>query len=468
MSMSGWLRRRFPETVEGSASFGALLAFAFFAGVSMPLARICLVAALVLVVRDAALGRIRWRVSAPAWGWIAYALTALFVTVLAVATLPEGALIDPARGLRKLDKLLWYAGALVLPPVVTTRERFRGVVRAFAMGCGVYAAALLILHPPAAWVLAHYSNPAGRGAVWRPEAGTTSARFLSAVDALGLTKTMQKACRGCCARGSFNIALAWLSGMGAGQRLMAGTLAALSLCGGAATRRDRRRSLLLAVLTALGLAITLKRGSLLVCVVVGGVVAVHWAGWRRALAALAVAVALVMALPPARHRLLQLPDEFRPERGGRALMWTELVPEMRRAHPMGVGFRGLTFDALRKAPTPNAWRLELNQNHLHNNFLQVLVELGWAGLAVYLAWMGISFRVVVRRARTAWADAGGGDALLRTAPLLILSALFLNGFVEYNLADAEVTLLYGLAMGLGCSAIGANPAMNLDPVPDQP
>ena len=130
---------------------------------------------------------------------------------------------------------------------------------------------------------------------------------------------------------------------------------------------------------------------------------------------------------------------------------------------MGVGFRGLTFDALRKAPTPNAWRLELNQNHLHNNFLQVLVELGWAGLAVYLAWMAVSFRAVIRRARTPWAEERDGDALLRTAPLLVLSALFLNGFVEYNLADAEVTLLYGLAMGLGCSAFGERPGM--DPVP---
>lgn len=434
---------------EGAAAYSALLAASFCAGVSMPLSRACLAVALVLAIVDGVKGRVRWRVSAPAWGWIAYAALAVSVTALVAATLPDGALIAPKKGLGKTTKLLWYMGALLLPLYVTTRERFRKIVEAFALGCGLYALCLVLVHPPAAWFIAHFSNPFGR--VWRPAEGTFPARLLSWIDALGLTQTLQDSCKASCAKGSFNKSLAFLSGMGAGQRLMAGALAALALCG---RRGERRRvwripaGLLLAMVFA-GLLVTLKRGSLFAFALVGGIAAVRRIGWKRALPAVAVAAALIMAVPASRERLRQIPDELRMEKGGRVLLWTNLAPAIRRQYPWGVGFRGLTYESLRYA-TDNGWRLEKRQNHMHCNPLQVLVEFGWLGIGVYLAWMALAFRAAARTARAPWPGAG----MASTAPLLILSGVFLNGIVEYNLADAEVTLLYGLAMGLAASRPG--------------
>ena len=459
--MSIWRRSSSERggVVGESAAFYALLAAAFCAGVSMPLSRACLMAALVLAVVDGVRGRVRWRVSSSALGWLAYVLVAVVVTAIVAATLPEGALIAPKKGLGKTTKLLWYMGALLLPLYVTTRERFRRIVEAFALGCGAYAVCLVVLHPPAAWFIAHFSNPVGR--VWRPAAGTFPARLVSLVDALGLTKSLQDICRESCAKGSFNKALAYLSGMGAGQRLMAGALAALSLCGGRGEGRRRvwriPAGLLLALVFA-GLLVTLKRGSLFAFAVVGGMAAARRVGWKRTLLAVVLAASVIWVVPASRERLRQIPDELRLEKGGRVLLWTNLAPAVRRQHPWGVGFRGLTYESLRYA-TNQGWRLEKRQNHMHCNPLQVLVEFGWIGLAVYLAWMALAFREASRTARVPWP--GGG--LVRAAPLLLLSGLFLNGFVEYNLADAEVTLIYGLAMGLGASRLDAEEA---SPSPD--
>ena len=46
--------------------------------------------------------------------------------------------------------------------------------------------------------------------------------------------------------------------------------------------------------------------------------------------------------------------------------------------------------------------------------------------------------------------------MLRFAPLAMLSALMLYGLMEYNLADADVVLLYSLAMAMA-SFIYTNP-----------
>lgn len=428
-------------------AFHALVASAFCAGLSMPLTRVFLLLALVLTIREAVQGRVRWRISASAWGWIAYVVLAVTVTALVAATLPEGALIDPARGLRKTDKLLWYAGVLLFPLHVTTRDRFRQVLSAFTLGAGLYAVCILVFHPIAAGILSHYSNPMGR--VWHPPKGSLSRSFLNLVKDLGMKGDLKRWCIECQARGSFNKALAYMSGMGAGQRMMAAALTSLWLLPVRWKETGRFTWVwkVLPVVLFAGLVVTLKRGSLFVFLLLGLVFAMRHIGGKRCVLALALLVVMVWTLPASRARLRQIPDEFRLEKGGRVLLWTNLAPAIRKQYPWGVGFRGLTYPALRYA-TDNGWRLEQKQNHLHNNILQVQVEFGNLGLAVYFAWMALAFRSALRRARTPWADETDGDGPCRTAPLVLLAAFFLNGLVEYNLADGEITLLYGLAMGL--------------------
>lgn len=63
--------------------------------------------------------------------------------------------------------------------------------------------------------------------------------------------------------------------------------------------------------------------------------------------------------------------------------------EMIKDHPLGVGQGNVSvlFDHY-VAGTPIAER-EPNVPHLHNDFLQILAQNGWQGLAVYLVWIGI-------------------------------------------------------------------------------
>lgn len=438
-------------------AFHAVLGFAFCAGVSMPLARAFLVLALVLVAQESLQGRLRWRLTPTAWAWIAYIGVAVVVTACVAATLPEGALIAPAKGLRKIDKLLWYAGALVLPLVISTADQFRKVLLSFVLGCAVYSVAILVLHPIGAWIIAHFSQKP-KTVPWNPPEGSFYHWFLTTIESLGLREALEQECRKSAARGSYNKALAFMSGMGAGQRLMAGSLTALAVAFlgneekkglGRLSRWASSRWVLFLVMA--GLLITLKRGSLLVFLAIGGVVLLRKIGWKRGLVAVAAVALLALALPASRTRLSQLPNEFSLEKGGRVLMWTNLAPAIHKQYPWGVGFRGLTYHALSQA-TEEGRYLELNQNHLHNNFAQVLVELGWTGIAVYLGWMALAFSAAIRQARKGM-EKGGLKTLVLAAPLMVLAGLFLNGFVEYNLADGEVALIYGLMMGLATTSL---------------
>lgn len=431
----------------------ALIAFAFCAGFSMPLARAFLFVALVLTVVDCVRGKRRIRLSGSALGWLGYVVLALIVTACVAATLPEDALIDPKRGLGKITKLLWYMGALVVPAVVTEKAQFRAMIRAFVIGCAIYAVGILITHLPLAWLISHFS--AGGKSVWFPPEGSIDSGILLCVEKMGWLGDLQEMCRRSGAHGSFTMALSYLSGMGPGQRLMAGALAAVGwLCStpkaggvGCCFWENKRTKSIVFGLVMVGLLVTLRRGSLLVFWVVGGIAMLCRMGWKKGGLLLVLASALVILLPVSRERLLQIPDEFRVTKGGRALMWTNLAPAMREKYPWGVGFRGLTYKSLRYA-TNQGWRLEINQNHLHNNFLQVTVELGYLGLAMYLFWMGAAFRDSRRRLLIAWSEEPEDDTLLRAVPMMLLAGLFFNGVVEYNLAEGDVTLIYGLAMGL--------------------
>ena len=447
---------------DAGAGYAALAASAFCTGFSIPLARIFLVAALAFALRDACLGRLRLRWTGPVAGWATYSLLAVVVTAIVAATLPEGSLIKPARGLCKTEKLLWFVGALLIPAYATTRERFRGLLAAFVAGSALYAAAILVGHPIGAWLQCTIPYPKRP-----PDPGTASAWLLSVTDALGLTQTIRDWAATPWRPRTYTQALGKLGGMGQAQRLMAATLAALALwtrggrplsaplreggCRGAAGGSFSRgvrgvrgvvSSPWCAVILFAGLAITLKRGSLIVLLIVAGAMLARRIGWRRIAAVAALALAVALALPPLRHRLAELPDELRFTKGGRVLMWTDLAPAMHRRHPWGVGFRGLTYESLRYA-TENGWRLEKNQNHLHSNLVEVAVELGWLGFAAYLAWMALAFRAAARRREP--------DDPLSAIPMLLLLSLFLNGLVEYNLVDGETVLIYGLAMGLSCA-----------------
>ncbi len=426
----------------GEPAWRALLAAAFCTGFSLPLARLALAAALALTLRDVFRGRRRWCFPASAWGWLAYLLVALVTSALVAAT-NEDPLIVPGRGIGKLTKLAWYFAIPLVATLVDSRKRFADVLLAFAFGSGIEALRVLLLNVPGAWLQVALPFPGEPHA-----AAGAPARLLAFCDRLGLTERLRHWIAEPWRARTYNAALAKLAGMATGQRLMAGFLAALGLWLQArreAAPRGARRLAALTLLLLAGFLLALKRGPWMSALLVAVPLLAAGLGLRRTLPALALALVLVAALPAARERLADLPSELSFDKGGRALMWMHIVPCCRRDHPWGVGFRGLTNEAMRRYTR----RVEQRQNHVHSNPLQVLVELGWQGLAAFLAWMALGLRDALRLAFR-----GGSPQTLplRALPLALFAALALTGIVEYNLADGELVLVYGLALGLAAAA----------------
>ena len=155
----------------------------------------------------------------------------------------------------------------------------------------------------------------------------------------------------------------------------------------------------------------------------------------------------LMAAIPARVRYAALPGELSLDRGGRALMWTRLVPALHAEHPWGVGFRALTWEKCFAIDR----RTELGQDHVHSVPLQTFVELGWIGLAAWAVWSALCFRQLWRLASRAGRpdpDSSLPESIAFAAPLATFSALWLCSLATPNLTDPATVLLYVFSTGL--------------------
>jgi O-antigen ligase len=207
--------------------------------------------------------------------------------------------------------------------------------------------------------------------------------------------------------------------------------------------RERRWLLWLALaLLVAAFVLHFKRGAWLAFGLTAVLLAVV-AGNRRLLAALGVCMVLLMFMPQVRTRMEMVRNEFSFKFGGRMLLWVHSAPKLIIEHPMGMGWRAVRHADL-KATSRYVYP---GLNHVHNNALQVTVELGWAGLAAWLNWMGMGLYVMwdnVRRARKT--DAMAAAAALGT--LGAFCALLFNGVVEYNFGDGEIFMVLAFLMGL--------------------
>jgi hypothetical protein len=422
--------------IQVDPSWAFFLAFVFFGMLSLPLARASLVLSLVFSIVDKNV-RTRFRLTPPGLGWLAYFALAVVVSgAMAVANTDWGVAhglmpavdpyIEPARGFRKLSKLLWYLAIPVAAVQVRDAGRFRSAFRAWIAGGAVLALSVIFLNPPLAWLQVHcHVGPAWfdkwlSSPVWTPWGGRPPA-FQFAFSALG---TMHDA-----------------------QRLMVALIA--SVCAIAASKgSESRKASVVAVVVAFGRVMTCKRGPLLVGILVSASVLATRVRWWKILALAALVVLAAFIQPQSRARLLDLPNEFTTnqhllvKRGGRMLMWTRIVPALHAEYPRGMGFRSLTAIKMHNVD----WHVERNRTHVHCVPLQAFVDFGWAGPVIWLFWMFLAFRSAIRLKRTG--PAAGLAAAEALMPLAALSALVLFGMVEYNLADAAVVPLYSIAMGL--------------------
>ncbi|MEI6787450.1 MAG: O-antigen ligase family protein [bacterium] len=378
------------STIEEKAFF-SLLATVFSIAFSIALGQLCAGICLVLFICGIAQRRIQIQIPSVlfvAGGFIGLAIVLSFLG-------------GDIHGLwRRCGKLFWF---LTLIPVTASLlvqpERARKLLVAFLMGCAVLGLKDLVVYPMMAW-----RNPV-------PDFLT------SLIDKGSMTD---------------------------GQMLMVGVVGSTFLAS-ALIRAGQRVpwwgwGLLLA--QVLGLLINFKRGSWFCAMILVGIAFVMHLRWRAWCLGLVIIIG-VFLLPPVQSRLGQLNREFNVEGGGRLAMWVKIAPELVREHPWGVGYGCLTNDMMRKVFP----RVEHNRNHLHSNLIQILVETGWVGLALYLIWMCKSFWDGI-----VWMARVKGASILERANAavvtLMLAGLLLNGLVEYNFGDTEIIFIYAILMGM--------------------
>lgn len=467
--------RTVSAALRSDPSWAFFLSFAFLSCVSMPLGRVSLALSLWFSLASPERRR-AFRFTAPAFGWLVYLALALAVSGAAWACIDDP-MLEPARGFRKIAKLVWYAAIPLGVAQVDSRSRLVAALRAFVAGAVVCAALVMIRNPILAQFQMTFPTDAQAAAGVASGAVTPLGAWLySTVSSLGRLDAVNKWIYTCGRAQTWSQAFVKLGTMQDAQRLMVAMPAALGLLmeevrssrrfrtarrpGSAALRWRTALSL---VLVAAGLVATCKRGPLLAGAVVTFGLLLSRIRWWKAVLVVSLLAAAVAALPQARARFAQLPDELELRKGGRALMWTRVVPALHREHPWGIGFRALTWEKMFSIDK----HVELNQNHVHCTPLQSFVDFGWPGVFAWLLWMELAFASTGRLARLSRRPEPGSSLPATSCfavPLAMLAALVFYGLVEYNIADAEVVLLYGFAMGLtGPSLMRAAPAPTSTP-----
>ncbi|MCL1910026.1 MAG: O-antigen ligase family protein [Kiritimatiellaeota bacterium] len=452
------------------SSWTAFLCAVFASGFSMPVSRAFLIVSLALLIREKlresvqssrknsqfsnfkfrnfAISQFRnLRDNPPMAGYLAYLFIALVITVIAASTNTDP-LLDPVKGLfKKFPKLLWYFAIPLGAWHINSPERAKTALKVFIGGCLVTAFTVVFYNTAAAWFQMNIPHPRRISDRHCTAVQLALRRIINAFGPGAIDRIYDWMRAGGGQARTFGGALAKLGTMGGSQRLMVALPAAVymaleKLNNGNNENLNPRlplfpsfplfrkyRHFIIPAFILLALALTLKRGPLLIGVAASAIPFVRRLKWKALFIPFA-AILLVAFIPPARERFMRLPDEFDTARGGRAAMWRTIAPELRREQPLGIGFRALTNDKMREI-VPH---IELRQTHLHSVPIQSWVDFGWLGLAAWALWMLLALR-------SAW-------QCPHPAPFAMLAALVCYGLMEYNLADADIVLLYSLAMAL--------------------
>jgi O-antigen ligase len=109
--------------------------------------------------------------------------------------------------------------------------------------------------------------------------------------------------------------------------------------------------------------------------------------------------------------------------------------------PAGTGL-GTFSDVYRTIEQPNPDAREF-ANHAHNDYVEIVLEMGLAGALVviaFLAWWG-------RRAWTAWTSDNQGASVARAGSVMVMVVL-LHSLVDYPLRTSAIAALFAMACAL--------------------
>lgn len=219
-----------------------------------------------------------------------------------------------------------------------------------------------------------------------------------------------------------------------GQLLFAIGLCLPLVLGGTFTGRFPRIALLLYFLA---LVCNLKRGVWLGAVVTVATVGL-FVGRRLVLVAGLVVMLTVTAVPQVRTRIANSTRDLTLP-GNRYDIWVAAIDVIRR-FPMGVGRKN--GEILRDYPN-----IPKRHKHAHNNLLQITLENGWIGLAMFGWWM-LAYAARVGRALRRL-PTGSPVFPLAVGVLSTFVGFHVAGLVEYNFGDSEVLEIFFVTMGLG-------------------
>jgi len=154
------------------------------------------------------------------------------------------------------------------------------------------------------------------------------------------------------------------------------------------------------------------------------------------------AVLFALALPGVMPRARSIGDAKDPTTRERLAMF-DAGKRLLREHPLtGIGPGQVKHAYPIYAPADAVRRAT---SHLHNSPLQVAVERGLPGLALWLGIWGVFF---VRAARIAASLPPGDDRALVLGCIIAIAAFLVGGFFEHNFGDTEVLLVATALMAL--------------------
>ena len=173
--------------------------------------------------------------------------------------------------------------------------------------------------------------------------------------------------------------------------------------------------------------------------------------WLLAAGFLVIGVAVMAGPQRLRERALTMTDPGDVTVKERIYMWRSGIA-MWREHPwLGVGPGGVKREYRHYA---QAEALKKRTGHVHNSALQILVELGVAGLLAWLWIWAAFFTEAVRRFRRLPAAAIRERALV-AGSIAAITGFLIAGMSEHNFGDSEVVMLAWMIMALPFTVRGA-------------